>query len=459
MIVTGYCHADSAKLIKYPDIRDVTLKNGLRVILIEHNEQPTISWQLFVKAGEIDDPLSKQGLAEVTADLLREGTLSRTSDEIADDIAQLGARLNIAALPLHTSVQFDVLKHYSEKGFDIFADIILDPAFPSKEYKRVKKDLINSVKLDLTDNYRIAFNHGRFLLFGPEHPLGRVKTEKSLNKLSLKDVRLFYDEYFRPNNSILLVIGDFSKEEMLPLIKEKFGNWRKTKIGRRVHTNMDFQKKGVFRVVDKPEMTQAVIHLRQWAIHSGDPDYYEYKLMNYVLGSSGFSSRLTKAVRAEGGKTYAIWSSYINNFDFGVLAITTSTRNDEVFNTYELIRSELKKFIDEGISQDELDKAKTYMTGAIPLQLESPGMIANKILTGIMNGLSIDDLSKEVINYNSVTVEDVNRVIRKYLLPESLNIVIVGDVDELGPQLQKIDPYEKVDYKAQMVKKPFLFFF
>lgn len=459
LILAGYVYADSADIIEFPDRTDITLENGLRVILIEHHEQPTISYRLLVKAGVIDNPLGKEGLAEVTGALLKAGTSSRTQDEIVDATALIGSAINISTRSHYTSVGLDVLKRYSEIGFEIFTDVILDPVFPSREFKRVRKGYINYVKLELTNNNKIAFNHSNFLLFGPKHPLGCVKTEKSLRGLNGKDVRTFYRRFFRPNNSILLVIGDFLQQDMLDRIKNEFGQWEKAGVVERIQTKVDFSKSGSIRVVDKPKMTQAVIHLKQWGINSKHEDYYAYQLMNYILGGGGFSARLMEAVRFKGGKTYGIRSSYVSNFDYGVLSIATSTRNEQFLNTYQLIQSELKKLIDGGITAEELSKAKAYKTGSIPLQLEAPGMIADKVLKAIVNGITIDDLSKEIVYYKRVKVEDVNRVIKEYLHPEKMNIVIVGDVKKLKGQLEKIGHYKKVYYKSPLVKKPFLFFF
>ncbi len=453
LFTAGYTIAEPAKgLINYPPVNDVTLPNGLRVMLIEHHEQPTVSYRVVVRAGRIDGPLGKEGLADLTARLLQEGTLSMTSDQIADKIAEIGGELSISSQSNYTTIGLNILSEHSRAGFDILADVILNPVFPPQGINRVKKEMLNTVNMDFTDKDKIASNHGQLLLFGSEHPLGRANTKNSLEGISPKDIRDFYQRYYCPNNSMLLVIGDFSKEQMLAQITEKFGSWKQAEPRQRVQPKPDFTKKGKFRVVDKPDMTQAVIYLNQWAISSKSPDYYEYLLINYVLGGSDFSSRLMSAVRAKGGKTYAIGSRYDMNFDYGILSITTSTRNQEMLNTYQLIQTELKKLIDKGITEDELVKAKAYISGAIPLQLETPASIADKILKAIMRGFTIDDLSKEVINYNSITVDDVNRVIKEYIKPENMNIVIVGDAGKIEKQLTQVGTYEKIYYKELPVR-------
>lgn len=458
LFVAGPARAASVgQLINYPVIKDVTLENGLRVMLIEHHEQPTVSYRILVRAGRIDNPLTKEGLADVTTRLLREGTRSMTSDDIADKIAEIGGDFTISSRANYTIFGMDVLSQYSDLAFAIFTDIILNPSFSSKGLQRVKKELIAHVKLELTNNYKIAFRHGGFLLFGSQHPLGHTKTEKSLNRIRTADVKDFYQKNFRPNNSILLVVGDFSADKMLAEITERLSSWPSAEIVGQIQIQPDFTKKGRIRVVNKPDMTQAVIHLNQWAPLSSSPDYYEYLLMNDIMGGGGFTSRLMQALRTKGGKTYGIGSYCSINLNYGVLGITTSTRNQEIFNTYQLIQSELKKLIDEGVTEEETIKTKAYMTGTIPLQLEAPGSMAEKILKAIMNGFTVDDLSKEIIYYNRVTAGDINRVIKKYLHPESFNVVIVGDIKKIKGQLEKIGPYEQVYYKHPLTKEPSFF--
>jgi len=446
LCVSGVYAGPDEKLI-YPSIKDVNLPNGLRVLLIEHHEQQTISYRLLVKAGKADEPKGKEGIAGFTSRVLQEGTQSRTSEQIADEIASIGTSLGVSSMPSYVVFGMDVISQYSQDGLDLFADVILNPTFPSDGIKRVKKEMLNSVDLDQTDNDTIAFNYGRSVLFGCVNPLGRTNTKKSVNSISTKDIHSFYESHYYPTNSILLVIGDFSNDKILKQLTEKFGGWKQSQKAERMQTKPDYAKDGRVLIVDKPRMTQAVLYLNQWATVSGNSDYYEYLLANYILGGGDFSSRLTNAVRAKGGMTYPI-GSYCNiHWNYGVLSISTSTRNQELYNVYKLIQSEIEKLNNEGVTAEELQKAKDYVSGSIPLQLESPSQIANKILNAIMQGFTVDDLSNEVINFNKVTVEGVNNVIKKYMNIQKLNTVIVCDSKNVKSQLQQIGDYEQANYK------------
>jgi zinc protease len=444
------CTQAEEGLINYPNVTDRTLGNGLRVMLIEHHEQPTTSFHVLLKAGRIDNPLDQAGLAGLTALLLREGTTSRSSDQVTEQLAQMGAQFSIDARARYTTLKIAVLNQYAQAGLALFSDMLLNPSFPARELKRTKKDAINNLRFEQTYGQSIAAKHLNHLLFGSRHPLGRASTKTSLKKPGRKDLQAFYQEHIRPSNAILLVIGDFEPEAMMAQIQDHFGSWEQANLDSDIPTRPTFTKRGKIRVVHKPDATQAFIHFNHWALPCDHADFYAYRLMNYILGGGGFSSRLMQSVRAQGGKTYDIRSTYSSNTDYGIINLQTATRNQAFLSTYQLIRSVLSRTVDQGITAAELSKAQAYYAGSIPLQLESPDAIARKILTAALNDFSMDDLSQEVIRIKRVQVSDVNRVIKACVNPEHFNVVIVGDTKELTEQLKQIGPYEKVDYRARL---------
>jgi zinc protease len=266
--------------------------------------------------------------------------------------------------------------------------------------------------------------------------------------LRTSQVKAFYQKHIHPNNAVLLVMGDFKVEDMMTQIQERFGSWERGDLDPDPSTPVTFTAKGKIRVVHKPDATQAFIHLNHWARPCDHPDFYAYRLMNYILGGGGFTSRLMQSVRSQEGKTYGIRSTYTANTDYGTLTIQTATRNQEFLSTYQLIRSVLSDLVEQGITPAELHKAQAYYAGAIPLQLETPDTIAQKVLTGALNGFTLEDLSQEVNRLKRVQVSDVNRVIKQYLNPDTFNVVIVGNAKALTEQLKQIGPYERVHYRS-----------
>ena len=437
-------------LVNYPGIVDRTLDNGLRVMLIEHHEQPTTSFHILIKAGRIDNPLNRPGLAGLTTLLLREGTMSRSSEQVTEQLAQMGAQFSVTSPARYKILKLGVLNQYAQPGLALFADMLLNPSFPGRELKRVKRDIINNLKLEQTYAQSIAVKHLRFLLFGPDHVLGRASTEGSIRRMRSSHVKAFYQKHVRPNNAMLLVIGDFESESMMARVQDRFGSWERADLDSDISTPSTFTGKGQIRVVHKPDATQAFIHLNHWALPCNHSDFYAYRLMNYILGGGGFSSRLMQSVRSQGGKTYGIRSTYSSNTDFGTINIQTATRSHECLSTYQLIQSVFRDLIENGITATELSKAQAYYAGSIPLQLETPDTIAHKVLTGALNGFTLEELPLEVSRLTQVEVSDVKRVIRTCLNPQSFNLVIVGNTKELADQLKQIGPFEKVHYQASL---------
>lgn len=444
------CVRAEAGLIHYPSVVEQTLNNGLRVMLIEDYEQPTASFHILIKAGRIDNPLKQPGLAGLTGLMLREGTTSRSSEEVTEQLAQMGARFSVTSRARYTTLKLGVLTQYTQPGLSLFADMLLNPSFPGRELKRVKRDIANNLKLEQTYAQAIASKHLRFLLFGPDHALGRASTEGMIKRLRIPHVRDFYEKHVRPQNAFLLVIGDFESENMMVQVQERFGSWEQVDLEADKTPFSTFTGKGKIRVVHKPKATQAFIHLNHWALPCDHPDFYAYRLMNYILGGGDFSSRLMQSVRSQGGKTYGIRSTYTSNSDYGVLDIQTATRNHAFLSTYQLVRSVFRDLGEQGVTPAELDKAKAYYAGAIPLQLETPDAIAQKVLTSALNGFSMNDLTQEVVRLMRVQVSDVNRVLKQYLNPESCNVVVVGDTKELAEQLSQIRQYERVHYRSKV---------
>jgi len=284
------------------------------------------------------------------------------------------------------------------------------------------------------------------LLLG-ETPMGRMTTEQTLKSISLNDVKEFYKN-IRPDISTLVLIGDFETATAKSLIESSLGSW--TVDGSPMH-RAGFAYEDInglkFRFVDNPELEQATIYMLQWGLPRTHEDRYAIKLANYIFGGGAFSSRLMKVVRGEGGKTYGVRSWASSRMDYGAFGISTSTRNPEVVNTYQLIMSELKQLRDEGVTDDELQKAKLFYTGSQPLSLESPGAIAVSVLSALYYGFTIEDLETSLVKLNAVTLDEVNAAIKNHYDEANRVLVIVGNGGEIKPLIQPIGSFEESFYK------------
>lgn len=435
-----------APIIDYPEFETYTLSNGLKVMIAEHHENPAVFMNMMIEVGSMDVPIGKEGLAGIVSELVPKGTKDNSADEISELIDATGGGLNAGTGLEYSNVSGRFLAEDLEFGLNMMAELLQHAAFPEKEFKLTMKQNKEGIKTWYSNPSSVASAHADYLLLS-ETPMGRMTTEESLKSISLDDVRNFYKKV-RPDISTLVVIGDFETADARNLVEAALGSW--TVEGEDI-ARPEFDYKEVnglrFRFVENPELEQATIYMTQWGIPRKHEDRYAIRLANYILGGGAFSSRLMEVVRGEGGKTYGVrsWSSSRKNY--GAFGISTSTRNPEVYNTYSLIMSELKRLRDDGVTEDELRKAKSFYTGSQPLSLESPGAIASSVLSALYYGFTIEDLETSLVKLNAVTLEEVNTAIRDHYDEENMVLVIVGKGEEIRDLIEPIGIFDESFYK------------
>jgi len=276
--------------------------------------------------------------------------------------------------------------------------------------------------------------------------MGNIMTKKSLKNITLENAKDFHKRLI-PQNAVFVLIGDIETTKANELINDTFDEWKSGSTNS-VRSNVDMSKiKGIrFRLVDNPELEQATIGVGLKGIPANDRERHALNLVNYIFGGH-FSSRLNKSIRAEGGKTYGISSQWKPYRDFGFIGIMTSTRSEEVRNTYDLIVNEMQKLVGTGISEDELTKAKAYISGSYPLRFESPAVYANIIASTDYYGFTITDRENVLIDRNAVNLEEANAVAKKYYSPENFLLVIVGNQKVIKEKVKDISEFDEAFYK------------
>lgn len=424
--------------IQLPSIKTVTLENGLKVMVIEQPSLPIVQFSLRVRAGAIHEPTDRTGLATFTAMMLRQGTTTRTADQISQEIDFVGGSLGASADIERTDVTARVLKKDLQVGLDLLADIVQNPNFPEKEMGIIRNQLIADVRSTYDDPGSLAAAHFDFALFGTIHPLGRAMSEQSINRITRDDLVTFHGMYYRPNNAVLVVAGDVKADEVMNLIKRAFGSWQKADVlPAPLPEPVKLQGYKV-RFVHKPGQTQTHIEIGHFGLAVTDPDYIPTVLANYVLGGGAFSSRLLQIIRAKAGKTYSIFS-YFPSYSFpGYFRISTFTRNDQAFETLQMILDEFKKFKEHGITQEELQAAQDNIAGSYILRLETLSGLATTVLNTDFYGFPMDRIRNWRKLVRSVTLEQANQAIRDRFDPENLAIVLLSDVKILEGRTELI---------------------
>ncbi len=415
------------------EIKKSSTAGGLTILHVERRAIPMVAVTLLIKASPLNENPEKAGLANLTAKMLMEGTAKRKSIEIGEDIEFLGASLNVSVNRDYTTITMTVLKKELEKGFEIYSDILLNPAFPENEIKR-KKDLIRgSLRQSEEDHSFVAGRAFRKDVFG-SHPYGRLieGTLESLDNIQREDIVRFYNEHYLPQNSILSVVGDITSDELNMLINAFFNQWlKKSKASALTPLAPIPALTGSKITVIDRDITQANIIIGHKGVSRDNPDYYDIVVMNYLLGGGGFASRLMKIVRDEMGLTYSIHSSFSPNKEPGEFSVEVQTKNESAKTVIKEILKQMQKMRAEPVAEQELSDAKAFLTGSFPRRLETSRKISDFLALIEFYNLGEDFIRKYPDYINKVSEKTVQRAAEKYLDPTNYVIVIAGKKEKI----------------------------
>lgn len=407
------------------------LPNGLVLLHSEQNALPIVRVVLAVRAGSVTEPPEKAGLANLTADMLNEGTASRSSREISEQIEFVGGELTTSGGEDYITVTLSVLKKDVDLGFDLLSDIVLNPAFRDDEIQRRKAIIKSSIRQQKEEPGIVASKAFRKAVFG-DHPYGRPVegTEESLDAITRADILNFHREYYAPNNSILSVVGDITKKELQALLDKYFKGWAKKGVTEKPLQEPRPGTTPRFIKIDK-DLTQTNIILGHLGINRGNPDFYAVTVMNYILGGGGFASRLMDDIRDNKGLSYDVHSFFSANKYAGSFQAGLQTKNRTANIAVEEILKEMERIRTEPVTDKELSDAKSYLTGSFPLRIDSTKKMANFLIPVEFYELGLDYIDRYKRLIESVTKEDILRVARKYLDTKGYVLVMVGNMKQV----------------------------
>jgi predicted Zn-dependent peptidase len=438
-------------------VQHLKLSNGLHVLLYEKHEVPLVHLDLVVKTGAVQDPAGKGGLASMTAALMMEGAGSRNALELADAIDFLGAQLNVSAGQHTTAVALHTPLARLDSALALMADVTLRPTFPAAELERKRTERLTTL-MQWRDEPRalssVAFNRA---LYG-DHPYGRysIGDEAALRSFSPADVKSFYRGSFGPNNATLIVVGDVTVKTVLPKLEKAFGNWKNVTPSTVSLPKINQVSGRRVILVDKPGAPQSEIRIGRIGVPRMTDDYYALTVMNTILGGS-FSSRLNQNLREKHGYTYGAGT----RFDFRPLpgpflasaAVQTAVTDSSLIEFFKELRGIL-----ELVPQQELDRARNYVALSFPGEFQSVAEISSHLEELVIYGLPDDYFNGYIGHILAVTQGDVQRVARKYLDPEKVEIVVVGDRAQIEKNIEalKLGPITVMSIEDVLGKAPIL---
>lgn len=430
-----------APSLKLPAIQKLKLSNGLAVWLVEHHEVPLAQINLIVRSGSAADPIGKYGVGSLTAAMLDEGAGSRSSLDLADAIEFLGANLSTASSFDASSVRMSVPVSKLGDALPLMADVALRPTFPVAELDRLRKERLTGL-LQARDNpaalIQLAFPR---MVFGPTHRYGTSANglPATIETLTVDDLKAFYTSHFRPENATLLVVGDVTPAAALPMLEKAFGGWKSAGISAlvaEVPNAPQLGKRQVF-LVDKPEAAQSQIRIGWVGVSRSTPDYAVLEVLNTVLGGS-FTSRLNQNLREKNGYAYGASSGFDMRLSAGPFVAAAGVQTDKTADALREFFNELNGILTP-VPAEELKKAKNYVALGFPGEFESTGDMARKLEELVVYGLPETTFSNFVPGVTAVTAADVQRAAARYIQPEKMAVVVVGDLKVIEAPIRALN--------------------
>lgn len=408
----------------------VVTENGIILLILERHSLPIVNINMIIKAGSIYESDEKAGLSSLASSLLDEGTKSRSSTQISEEIDFVGGSLSTFAGDDSSGASLRVLKKDLPLGLTLLSDILINPTFPEAEIERKKADMIGGLISEKDEPGVIAGKAFNEIIFGT-HPYHRATNgrEETIPGITRDDIVAYYERFYRPNNIIMAIVGDITEPEALDMVNMYFGKWERKEIDFPVIPKAPALEKRAVKLIDK-DLTQANIILGHIGIERINPDYYNLVVMNYILGGGGFSSRMMKNIRDNQGLVYGIHSNFDASLYPGSFAVSLQTKNETANRAIEGVLKEIKRIREVPVSDQELEEAKSYLIGSFPLRIDTNNKIAS-ILTSIeYYGLGLDYFDRYPKLIGSVTKGDITRVAKKYLDPERFAMVVVAKQGE-----------------------------
>ena len=360
-----------ASALKLPPYKKTQLKNGMTLILLERHYLPLVSFHALIGAGAAADPIGQEGLAELTAATLHEGTKMRTADRFADELDFIGGTFGASSDADSTTVNAEFVTKDLAKGLELFADAILHPAFPQDEVAKLVKQRLDALRAAKDKAQGVIGLYFNAYLYG-QHLYGRPVSgdETSLRRISHDALAKYYETYYTPGNTILVVAGDFDPAQMEKTLTDTFGDWpARPSPAVSVPTHPPAQGKRLL-LIDKPDSTQTFFVMGNVGIARTNPDRVYIQVVNTLFGGR-FTSMLNEELRVKSGLTYMASSEFDRRKSPGPFTISTYTRNATTKQAMDLTLDVLKRLHEKGVTEGELASAKNYIKGELPLTIET----------------------------------------------------------------------------------------
>jgi zinc protease len=448
----------SAMSLNLPPMQRATLSNGLKVVLAERHSAPVVNFSLLVPSGYASDATGAPGTCSFAQSMLDEGTATRDSLKTAEELESLGAEFSAGANLDYSTVDLNALKANLDKSLTIYADLILHPAFPQKEFARLQKERLAALQREKVTPNSMARRVLPLLLYGQHHPysgsLLGTGTEASIAKLTRGDLAKFHSAWFKPNNATLLIVGDTSLSEITPRLEKLFASWKSGDVPQQAIPVRPQPEKDVVYLIDRPGSGQSLIMAAQLAPPFNDSEQVALELVNDVFGGQ-FSSRLNMNLREDKHWSYGVGSRLIAARGQRPYISSSPVQTDKTKESLAELVAEYKNIVGgKPISAAELKDQQDDATLSLPGRFESVPELSGAYSNILEYGLPDDYYNTFTGKILSINPETANEIAKKYIQPDHLIWVIVGDMKKVEAGIRELHVGEihKIDADGNPVQ-------
>ena len=427
------------------------LSNGMTLYLLEDHELPLFNINGLIKTGDIYEPKDKVGLSSIFASVMRTGgTVSREPDALNEELESMAAAVEVGMSREYGTVNLSTLAEDIEKGLEIFADVLRNPAFREDKLELRKQQAVEGIRRRNDNPIQLAWRNFSALLYGTDHPFGWYAEIEGIESITVDDLKAFHAKYYHPNNMMLAITGDFDTETLIAQLEKVFEGWETAEIMFPDIPTVDATPSPSVNYIFK-DLNQTTMLIGHFGIKRTPdfPDYFALRVMNDILGEGGFTSRLMREVREKHGLAYMVGSimhtSYYTNP--GEWFAYSQTRADKTAEAISLIVDVVKGLRDTPVPEAELQRTKDSLINSFVFGFESSSQIAFQQMMLAYRGFAPDFLETFTDNIAKVTAGDVQAVAQKYLNPDALTIVTVGNKDSFDRPLDEFGEVNEIEIK------------
>ena len=420
------------KDFKLPEKKVTTLKNGLTLVMIPYGKVPKAEINIMVKTGNLHETNDETWLSDLVADLMEEGSTKNNTKEIAKKMAAMGGDLKVNVTPHATNFRASVLREFAPSAINLMAEVVMNPAFPEKELERLKSDMKRNISIYMTE----ADSQAEKEFYGELYPNvthGNIySTPEKVDSFNLEKIKEFYNKQFGAKRTTVYVAGNFDEDQVTEVVKSVFKNWKEGPEDS--YPSISAVSKGNTKIIDRPNAPQSTIYYGLPVADPSNTDYVALNVTNSLLGGS-FGSRITSNIREDKGYTYSPRSSLKNYYKSSIWLESADVTTKHTGESLSEIKKEIEILQKTPPTEEELKGIQNYEAGIFILRNSSPSGIINQLSYLNVFDLPESNLTNRIKNIYAVTPEKVQEITKKYISPEKMTLIVVGDKKVIEDQV------------------------